>query len=94
MIVMTHRILLSVQALYSSARLQDRDTSVESLNRIVNCSRICDASASVQKEGVLDFLDPTHLQETLRMTTVPEGASFIQHPLGETERFELTRTED
>lgn len=35
-----------------------------SLNRILNCSCICDASASVQKEGVLDFLDPTHLQET------------------------------
>ncbi len=60
---------------------------------------ICDTSAFVKEEGLLDFLDPpdpTHLSETLRMTVWrrPGGLSFIQHPLGETERFELNRTED
>lgn len=71
----------------------------KSLNRILNCNCNCDASAFVKEEGVLDFLDPpdpTHLKETLRMTVLrlPEGVSFIQHPLGETERFELNRTKD
>ncbi len=70
-----------------------------SLNRILNCNHMCDTSAFVKEEGLLDFLDPpdpTHLSETLRMTVWrrPGGLSFIQHPLGETERFELNRTED